>query len=306
MAVVKGVLAKLPTRESLVAGIQRVPAVRGAASPFVAGETVESAVSVAQDVQGAGMAVSVLQLDDDLQDGPPARADYLGTIEAFADADLADGSDLLVDLAALGLAAGADRSAMDADLSDIVAAAEQVGMTVTLAGLAHDHLGTGLAVHRDVLADHRDLGATVAADMLRSEADCADLARLGARVRLVRHEGRAPAGLCFGTGHEVGMSYVRCTRALMSGGARVTIATHDPRLLEIATALAVRNDLDTSGYDLQLPLGVRPEVAAELVAAGSRVSIVVPFGPGWSAYLTQRIGLTPDVLGQAARGVIGR
>jgi proline dehydrogenase len=177
---------------------------------------------------------------------------------------------------------------------------------VTLDGVAHEHLDDTLSIHAALAGEHPDLGLTIAANLLRSEADCGDLARAGARVRLVRREAVEAQGLAFTDGHEVDKSYVRCARLLMALGARTIIATHDARLIEIATALAVRSDREPGHYCFQFRLGVRPDAAAELVSTGALVGILVPFGPDWARYMTQRIALKPNSIGQAARAAFGR
>jgi proline dehydrogenase len=175
-----------------------------------------------------------------------------------------------------------------------------------MAGFAHEHLSMGRAIHTELAARYADLGITISADLLRSEADCADLAAGSRRVRLVRQGvGRTP-GLSFTGRHEIDKSYVRCMRLLLARGARPILATHDPRLIEIARALAVRHDRDTSDYWLQFRFGVHPEVAAQLVADGAHISVLVPYGPDWSAYLARHVDLRPEVIGRAARTALDR
>ncbi len=295
----------MPERDAIVSAIDQLPATRGAISPFVPGETVAAAVAAVGRVQASGMSASVAYLPD-----PQALAScllvHMQTIEALDSANLADGADLMVDLAALGLSRGVDPGSVTADLAILCSAAEEVGMTVTLEGAAHEHLDDVLSIHAALGGDHPDLGLTIAANLVRSEADCGDLARAGARVRLVRTEFAEAEGLSFTSGHEVDKAYVRCAKLLMAAGARTIIATHDPRLIEIATALAVRSNREPGHYSFQFRLGVRADAAAELVATGAAVSILVPFGPDWARYMSRRIALKPNAVGQAARAVLGR
>ena len=64
----------------------------------------------------------------------------------------------------------------------------------------------------------------------------------------MRQEAARPRGSAFTDSHEVDKAYVRCAKLLMAVGARTIIATHDPRLIEIATALAVRSDREPGHY----------------------------------------------------------
>lgn len=305
MVDVSGVIKLVPTRDSIVAALDGLPAAQGAISPFVPGETVGAAVPVVEDVILAGMSASIAYLPA-TDSTASARLVHMATIDALDSAHVAEGSDLMVDLAALGLSRGVDQAQIVADLAALCGAAEQVGMTVTVAGLAHEHLDAALAVHSAVAAEHPDLGMTVSANLVRSEADCGDLARRGSRVRLVRAETAEPEGLAFTDAHEIDKAYVRCTRLLMAMDSRIIVATHDPQLIEIASALAVRSDRDPAGFSFQFRLGVRPEAAEELVSTGARVGILVPFGPNWASYVSTRIALRPNSVFQAARAALGR
>jgi proline dehydrogenase len=298
-----GLLKRMPNQESIVSALDQVPATRGAISPFVPGDTVAAAVAAVGEVTSSGMSACVAYLPD-----PQALAAcllvHMQTIEALDSANLAVGADLMVDLAALGLARGVDPASVTADLAILCSAAEEVGMTVTLEGAAHEHLDEVLSIHAALAGDHPDLAVTVAANLLRSEADCGDLGRAGARVRLVRQEAVGAQGLAFTSAHEVDKAYVRCARLLMSTGARTIIATHDPRLIEIARTLAVRSH--GADHSFQFRLGVRADAAAELASGGSQVSILVPFGPDWGRYMSRRIALKPSSLTQVARAALGR
>jgi len=320
-----GWLKRVPTRDSIITVLDRVPATHGAVSPFIAGDTVASVVAAVAEVVSDGTSAAVAHLPR-----PQAQATYLlvllQAIEALDSADLADGCDLMVDLAALGLARQVAPDAVRADLLALCAAAEGVGMTVMLDGLAYKHLDDGLSIHASVIGHHPDLGVTIAANLLRSEADCTDYgrpeagrpeagrpelgraghSRAGTRVRLVRQEPVHTPGLAFTGGHEVDRSYVRCARSLIAAGARTVIATHDPRLIEIASALAVRSDREPGHVTFQFRMGVQPQARAELLAGGASVSVLVPFGPDWAAYMARRIAGRPSALRSAARSALSR
>lgn len=299
-----GLLARMPSRNSIASALEQAPATRSAASPFVPGETVASAVTAVEGVERSGMSASVAYLPD-----PQALAAcllvHMQTIEALDSAGLAQGADLMVDMAALGLSRGADPASAAADLAILCAAAEEVGMSVTLDEVAHEYVNSTLSIHASLAGEHLDLGVTIAANLLRSEADCGDLARAGARVRLVRGVAQ-PHGLAHAPAHEVDKAFIRCLRLLMGVGARTIVATHDPTLIEIATAVAVRSGREPGHHSFQFRLGVRPEAAADLVSTGSQVGILVPFGPDWARYMSRRIALKPNSVGRAARAALGR
>lgn len=297
-----GVLSRLPTRADVLAAADRVPRGRDAASPFVAGDTVGRAAAVVADVVASGMSASVQYLAVEGIVGP-ARLAAFQTIEALANEDLGHGNDLAVDPVALGLGSTPTAS-VRTNLAAICAAADEAGLTVTLLGALHDDVAGVLELHASLRDEFPDLGVTVAANLLRSESDCLDLAGAGSRVRLVRRSGPEPASFALTRGHEVDLAYVRCLRILMGGGARTTIATHDPTLVDIADALATRAERETGHQSYQFRLGVLTEQAEELAAAGASVSILVPFGPAWAEYVSSHIALRPASVGAALRAAV--
>ena len=277
---------------------------REAATPFVPGETVQSAVAAVADIMAEGMTASVGYL-------PPADAEgtsrlvHLQTIDALATEDLADGNDLTITLSALGLGR-ASAASVRTEVAAVCTAAAAAGMTVTFAGVRHDVIGQALAIRSELAGEFPDLGVTIGANLHRSEGDCLDLAAAGARVRLIKREAPEPGAVAFPTGHETDKAYVRALKLLLTGGARTTVFTHDARLIEIAAALGDRADGAPGRYGFQFRRGLIPERAAELVAVGASVSIFVPFGPDWATYMSQRIALSPAAVAQAARAAVSR
>lgn len=302
MVDVSTVLKRLPSRGDILGAVLRVPVARAAARPFVPGDTVEAAVSAVAEVTAEGMSASVAYLP------PPdaaatGRLIHLRTIQALADAELAEGNDLTITLPALGLGY-AGRDAVRTEVVAVCGAAADAGMTVTFAGLPEELVGGALALRAELAGEFPDLGVTIGANLHRSEADCLDLAAGGTRVRLIKRERHEDASVAFTDSHEVDRAYVRCLRLLMDSGARTIVLTHDPRLIGIATALAARSEREPGHHSFQFRQGLITEQAAELVAAGATVSILVPFGPAWAAYVSSRIAVTPASVGRAARAVV--
>lgn len=298
------VLRRIPTRAEVVGSIDQLALARDAASPFVPGESVGSAVEAVREAAESGMSASVLYLPlPDAQEA--ARVASLQVIEALAIEDLSVGTDLAVDPVALGLGRVGEQT-LRSELARLCAAAARAGMTVTFTSVSHDLVEPVLALRDVLVAEVPDVGVTLTANLHRTEGDCLDLARSGARVRLLRREVAEPSGVAFTDPHEIDRAFVRCTRLLMDSGARPVIATHDQRLLDIAGALAERAERTPDECTFQFRRGVAEARAAELVAAGAAVSILVPFGPDWAAYVARWIAMRPSSVGKAVGAAIGR
>ena len=151
--------------------------------------------------------------------------------------------------------------------------------------------------------DFPETGAVLQSYLFRTEGDCRDLATSGSRVRLVKGAYAEPASVAFQSRAEVDLNYVRCLKVLLAGDGYPMVATHDPRLIEIAEALAVRAGRSAGEYEYQLLLGVRPDEQRRLNDHGERVRVYVPYGAEWYGYLVRRMAEKPANLGLLLRSL---
>jgi proline dehydrogenase len=98
---------------------------------------------------------------------------------------------------------------------------------------------------------------------------------------------------------------VRTLDVLLDGGAYVGIATHDEYLVERGLEAVRKRGLGPHEYELQMLLGVRPELGDRIVAGGHRLRIYVPFGRHWYEYSLRRLQENPKIAGYVA-GDVGR
>jgi proline dehydrogenase len=84
------------------------------------------------------------------------------------------------------------------------------------------------------------------------------------------------------------------------------LATHDPRLVQIGQALALRSGRAKDTFEFQMLLGVRPEEQLRLVSLGHKVRVYVPYGDEWYAYLMRRMAEKPSNLALFMRSLVSR
>ncbi|MYS92371.1 MULTISPECIES: proline dehydrogenase family protein [Streptomyces] len=278
--------------------LRALPASRAVVDRFVAGETPAEAVAGGSALVAERLCVTYNSLGEYETD--PART--LRTRDAFvafagrlADAGLgSEVSELSVKLSALGQLNGPGGPARALDHARVVcAAAKKAGVLVTLDMEDHTTTDSTLEIARELRRDFPLTGVAVQAALRRTPADCADLQRAGARVRLVKGAYREPASVAFQRRADVDRAFVRCLRTLFAGDARPLVATHDPRLIGITTELARRHGRRPGQFEHQMLYGVRGGEQRRLAAAGHRVRVYLPFGPEWYGYFTRRLAERP-------------
>ncbi|TDQ54839.1 proline dehydrogenase family protein [Actinorugispora endophytica] len=286
--------------------VERAPFTRDLVTRFVAGTTLEEALPVVGGIT-ADRLVTLDHLGEDVADEAQARetADvYTRLLAELGGRGLAERVEVSVKLSAVGQALPVDgrKTALD-NARRICEAAEAVGTTVTLDMEDHTTTDSTLEVLRELRVDFPWVGAVLQAYLRRTEADCRDLAREGSRVRLCKGAYDEPASVAYRDKGEVDRSYVRCLKTLMNGAGYPMVASHDPRVIEIAGHLAAAANRSADSYEYQMLYGIRTEEQTALAAGGRRMRVYVPYGQEWYGYYMRRLAERPANLAFFARSL---
>jgi proline dehydrogenase len=291
---------------------ETVPYLRDLAYRCVAGETSDDALAVTDALTADGLLVTLDHLCPaaaDVDQAETAVRDYVELLDGLAERSLGSRAEVSVRVAALGSGLdGGERLATE--LAHLVCAvARSAGTSVTLdpGHRARDAEAVSRIV-RELRTDHPDTGVVVRSALRSAAGRCAELAYAGSRVRLTKGDAAPPepASAHFTDGHDVDRSYVRCLTALMSGPGHPMLATHDPRLIDIAATLAVLHERTPESFEYHLRYGVRPHEQRRLAGLGARVRVHVPYGPEWYPYMVDRLADRPADLGFLVRAPAGR
>ena len=136
-------------------------------------------------------------------------------------------------------------------------------------------------------------GVVIQAALRRSADDIDALIAEQAPVRLCKGAYREPAAVAFPTKAEVDQSYLDLLGRLLRAGTSPALATHDPRMIQAAASLVEREQIDRDRFEFQMLYGVRRDLQEQLVKAGYRVRIYVPFGREWYPYFMRRLAERP-------------
>jgi proline dehydrogenase len=262
---------------------------------FVAGTDEVAALRTTRDLCRRGMRVSLDRLGEDVGNAEQADATvraYERLLALLDTSGLARSAEVSVKLSALGLLVGGEKTALK-NAWRICDAARTAGTTVTVDMEDHTTVDGTLNVLTRLRGEFPTVGAVVQAYLRRAEQDCRDLAAEGSRVRLCKGAYAEPAAVAFRHKDEVDRSYVRCLKILMSGSAYPMVASHDPRMIAIATELAARAGRTTDGYEFQMLYGTRPQEQRRIVAGGHTLRVYLPYGDQWYGYFMRRLAERP-------------
>ncbi len=290
--------------------VETMPVTSGIVTGYVPGDTTADAVAATARLVEDGLAVTLDYLGEDTLDVELAEATvsaYVDVLRELSAQGLARHAEVSVKLSAVGQALPdvGDKVALE-NARTICRAARNAGTTVTLDMEDHTTTDRTLAVLRDLRKDFPETGAVLQAYLHRTEDDCRALAHEGSRVRLCKGAYNEPEEVAFQDRLDVDKSYVRCLKALLAGDGYPMIATHDPRMIDIAASLASRYGRAPGTYEFQMLYGIRPEEQKRLVAAGERMRVYVPYGEEWYGYLMRRLAERPQNLTFFLRSLVSK
>jgi proline dehydrogenase len=290
--------------------VETTPLSRGVVSRYVAGSTTDDALRTTRALTDAGLKVTLDHLGEDTVDAEQAAAGreaYVTLLAALRREDLARNAEVSVKLSAIGQALPGDGEKVAlANAQAICQAAEEAGTTVTLDMEDHTTTDSTLSILTELRRDFPGTGAVLQAYLRRTVGDCRDLVGVGSRVRLCKGAYDEPESVAYRDRAEVDRSYVRCLRVLMAGHGYPMVATHDPRLIAVAGALALRQGRRPSSFEYQMLHGVRPAEQQRLAAQGDTVRVYLPYGQEWYGYLVRRMAEKPANVGLFLRSLASR
>ncbi|MEV4123627.1 proline dehydrogenase family protein [Nocardia sp. NPDC049707] len=286
MSIDRAILFRLATSVVVEQAVRAVP--RGAdlawraASRYVAGATAADAVRVAGELRARGVAASIDQfgeLVDDPRVAHQVADDYLRLADDLA--ALPQDVWLSVDLSHLGL--DVDPTGC-ADHLAAIAQALPEGRRIQVGAEDHARADAVLKCVLDVagrgMADR--LGATAQANLHRTPDDMERLLAAGVHIRLVKGAYLESPDLALPYGEPTDIAFMRLAHRLAAADAPFALATHDGVLREaLLTALGP--------VPVEQLLGVRPELLNDLVARGVPARVYIPFGHNWFRYWMRRL-----------------
>jgi proline dehydrogenase len=284
----------LSERQGLFNFVRRNGLARKFASRFVAGETIDSAVSAAGELKARGIATSLDLLGESVTveaEAVAARDQYLAMLERMAAAGVE--VNVSVKLTQMGL--DIDEELCAANLTRILEKAASVNGFVRLDMEGSDYTQRTLDFFEQRLFGRfgRHCGVVIQSMLRRSEGDIDKLIAMRARVRLCKGAYLEPPSVAFPDKADVDRSYVKLMERLLAAGNYPGLATHDEAIIRRGREFVRRESIPSDRFEFQMLYGVRRDLQHRLVREGYRMRVYVPFGTQWYPYLMRRLAERP-------------
>ncbi len=278
------------------------------ASRFIAGQSLQEAVTVVRQLNSTGMNATLDQLGENTTSVEEARAATQGVLEiihAIKQNQLR--CNVSVKLSQLGLSIDEDlcreniREILEmATLSNCFLRIDMEDSSLTEMTLNVYRWAFGLG--------YRNVGIVIQSYLYRSEDDIHNLAGNGLRVRLCKGAYMESPELAFPRKEQVNQNYDLLTNLLLEisrqngypslaedGGTPPipALATHDPERIAYVLRQIEELGMPRDAVEFQMLYGIRRDLQAKLVDAGYPVRVYIPFGTHWYPYFMRRLAERP-------------
>ncbi|HEV8609249.1 MAG TPA: proline dehydrogenase family protein [Thermoanaerobaculia bacterium] len=281
------------------------PIVRRIASRYVAGETLDDALETVRALNAEGCMATLDVLGEDVEreeESEVTVAEYLRALEGIAVRAL----DCNVSIKLTALALKLDPEHCRREFARIVDGARRNGNFVRIDMEDSSVTEETIRIFTQARQRYERVGLVLQAYLKRSLDDARRAAATRANVRVCKEIYVEPPEIAFQDREEIRDSFSAMVDRLLEEGAYVGIATHDPVLVRRAQATIARLGLPREAYEFQMLLGVAVGLRRQLVAAGHRLRVYVPYGRAWEEYSMRRLKENPAIAGYVLRGIFMR
>ena len=290
----RGALLYLSEQQQIFNFVRHNRLARAFANRFVAGETLDTAMSAVRSLNDRGITASLDLLGESVHNEAEAKATARQYVELL-DRIAAEGldSNVSLKLTAMGLDVSEDLCLRLMD--EVLSRARDHGTFVRIDMESSAYTQRTLDMFEDRLypAFREHVGIVLQSYLYRTMADVEDAIRLRARVRLCKGAYKEPDTVAFPDKKDVDDSYVRAMRLLLARGNFPGIATHDEAMINATKSYALEQGITTDRFEFQMLYGVRRDLQEQLVEEGYRLRVYVPFGTQWYPYLMRRLAERP-------------
>jgi proline dehydrogenase len=288
----RSLLLYLSEREGLKHLLVKSSLGRRMAARFIAGDQLEDAVRAVRQLNAEGFEATLDFLGESVHAAAEAENAcqvYMGILDRLEAEGLR--SHISIKPTQLGLAL--DEAVAERLLGTLAQRAAVHHIFVRMDMESSAHVESTLRVFHRLNAPRDALGVVIQSYLYRSEEDVEELAKCGARVRLVKGAYQEPPEVAFPHKADVDSNFIKLMEKLLASGAYHAIATHDSRMIAATQDFARARGLKPDQFEFQMLYGIRRQLQRDLLRQGYRVRVYVPYGTEWYAYFMRRLAERP-------------
>jgi proline dehydrogenase len=276
---------------------------RRAALRFVAGESLEDAVSAVRQANRQGPAGTLDLLGENTltqEDAANARQEITGIFDRIREERVR--CNVSVKLTQLGLAL--DQNLTYRHIYEIVGHAREKENFVRVDMEDSQYTQRTLDIVETIHKEQGNVGAVIQSYLYRSEQDTIRLVDQGIGIRLVKGAYLEPESVAFRRKRDTDANFIKLMKLLLASKTYNAIATHDASIIAETKEFARLQGIPKNHFEFQMLYGIRRDLQSQLSQEGYNVRIYIPYGRRWYSYFMRRLAERPANVVFLARNLL--
>lgn len=272
--------------------METFPTAKKFSARFVAGSSLEEALTVCEKVNRDGLAITLDYLGENvssLDEAAACRTMYMRCLNELENRRIKGNVSLKLTQFGMDLSEEACRQ----NVRELVCAAANFGNFVRMDMESTEYTDRTLHLVYDLFAETGACGAVIQAYLHRSETDIDELNRRRIRVRLCKGAYLEPETVAIQDKAAVDRNFVKLAKKLLVEGNYPALATHDQTIIDELVAFVREQKIPAERFEFQMLYGIRRDLQTKLIRDGYRVRLYVPFGEAWYPYFMRRLAERP-------------
>lgn len=293
--------------KNFIINLAPTPLVRLFASPYVAGDSIEAALSTARKFWDERHVCSTIDLLGEELESDEEVAYTANVYERLIEA-LGRQEHVTLSLKPTQLGSHGGTENCRQIIEGIVAKAESSGIKATLDMEDHNFTDMTLDIFRAIHKEHPTFGTVLQSRLFRTDNDIHSIRGMKARIRICIGIYNEPKEIALQRKPEMKKKMLEHTEILFKEGHYPEIATHDEEVINEAINIAERLNVKKDQYEIQMLMGVpKQNIQDRLIKEGILVRLYVPFAEQWkyaSAYCKRRLSANPAMAAYILKNIL--
>src|SRR6476660_3743222 len=261
---------------------------------FVAGETIDDAISYIRQLNAENCTASFDHLNESVGSDAEAEkevTEYLNILSRITETKIR--SNVSIKLTQFGLGLNPELAYRNA--RRVVEEAHRRGNFVRVDMEDSNVTEVTIDIFKRLRAefDLNTVGIVLQSYLYRTYQDAQELVKLPARIRICKGAYNEPPEVAFPDKKDTDENYVKVMQLLLSSGVYHGIATHDPHMIDATIAFAQQQGIGKEAFEFQMLYGIRRDLQRQLAKDGYNMRVYVPYGKHWYPYFMRRLAERP-------------
>jgi proline dehydrogenase len=269
---------------------------------YIAGESLDSAVSLVKDLNAKGIYATLDVLGESVTNEEEAIRAFNNAMKIF-DAIVEHNLKANLSIKPTQLGLSFDEQFACEQIQKLVKRASEIDNFVRIDMEDSPYTDATINVYKTIFENYSNVGIVLQAYLKRSYNDTVILNKIGTNYRICKGIYVEPVSRAYKNKQVIRDNFLKMLESMLKNGNYVGIATHDEYLIDNSYRIIKELNIPNNKFEFQMLLGVREDLRNKINSDGYKIRVYVPFGEDWYAYSIRRLQENPQIAGYIVQNI---